>query len=187
MVGITRSKVISCLFDRWMSRFIFKILSRNGSLVESPTADTSGTNARVRELIQKHLQDAPMQFLRPILVNQKDWKPWTGSHGKKTRVFFWGRCWVYSMEGNIWRFWVICWAIFLLYFWRKKLDLAFGSDYLRYLTRKLFLSIKNSQPTRKTGCPPRSKVPWLAVPSFKTGGSSTKAGWVNCRKNCPWK
>ena len=65
-----------------MSRFIFKILSRNGSRVESPTADTTGTTARVRELIQKHLQDAPMQFLRPILANQKDWKP------RKKNVFF---------------------------------------------------------------------------------------------------
>lgn len=72
-----------CFFDRWMSRFIFKILSRNGSLVESPTADTTGTTARVRELIQKHLQDAPMQFLRPILANQKDWKP-----RKKKTCFF---------------------------------------------------------------------------------------------------
>lgn len=79
----TGNMFFPCFFDRWMSRFIFKILSRNGSLVESPTADTTGTTARVRELIQKHLQDAPMQFLRPILANQKDWKP-----RKKKTCFF---------------------------------------------------------------------------------------------------
>lgn len=44
--------------------------------------DTTGSTARVRELIQKHLQDAPMQFLRPILAHQND-----GSHRKK-HVFF---------------------------------------------------------------------------------------------------